>query len=192
MYEYIFRSGVYETLVAIIKEHEQKHSDEIANLVKKYLNKRNGGDCSGFVSFINKQHQNVYFKERQLDKFYTKRGSKSEAIFNFYKSKNLIIQKEPKVGDLIFFHNTTNKTKNNLKNKFITHIGIVDKVYKDGGIRFSHHNGKKIDYGFMNLNHKNTHIKNNKTLNSYIISCKKFNTSCLSSNRFAGFASVRF
>ncbi|MDO5046836.1 NlpC/P60 family protein [Campylobacter sp.] len=172
--------------------NELKKATDLSNLVNKYLNKKDGRDCSGFVSLINKKSQNLYFKERNLDKFYSKYGFKSEAIFNLYKSKNLIIDKEPKVGDLVFFNNTTNKTKNYKKIKVITHIGIVDKIYNDGTIRFVHHNGSKNKHGFINFDYKNRHKSGKKEINSYIINCKNKNSSCLASNRFAGFGSVKF
>lgn len=191
-FDFVMQGGANEALSKIAMQSRLKKSNEISSLMNKYLNKRDGRDCSGFVSLINKKSENIYFQERNLDKFYTKRGLKSEAIFNLYQSQNLIIQNEPKVGDLIFFNNTTDKTKNYKKTKVITHIGIVDKIYEDGTIRFTHHSGKKSKHGFMNFSEKNKHKSKDKVLNSYIVNCKKKTSSCLASNRFAGFGSVKF
>ena len=165
----------------------------LLNLLQGYIGKRDGGDCSGFVTLINKKLNRDFFDEKELDKFYTKRGLKSEAMFKLYESKNLIAFDDPKVGDLVFFNNTTRSTKNNKKAKIVTHVGIVSSVEKDGTVGFTHHARGKNAVDFMNLKNKNTRKKGNKELNSYVVSCKNNNTSCLASNRFAGFgkASVR-
>nr|WP_314734182.1 CHAP domain-containing protein [uncultured Campylobacter sp.] len=165
----------------------------LLNLLQGYIGKRDGGDCSGFVTLINKKLNRDFFDEKELDKFYTKHGLKSEAMFKLYESKNLISFNDPKVGDLVFFNNTTRSTKNNKKAKIVTHVGIVSSVEKDGTVGFTHNSRGKNSVDFMNLKNKNTRKKGNKELNSYVVSCKNNNTSCLASNRFAGFgkASVR-
>ena len=159
----------------------------LLNLLQGYIGKRDGGDCSGFVTLINKKFNRDFFDEKELDKFYTKRGLKSEAMFKLYESKNLIAFDDPKVGDLIFFTNTTRSTKNNKKAKIITHVGIVSSVEKDGTVGFTHNARGKNMVDFMNLKNKNTRKKGKKELNSYVVSCKNNNLSCLASNRFAGF-----
>ena len=165
----------------------------LLNLLQGYIGKRDGGDCSGFVTLINKKLNRDFFDEKELDKFYTKHGLKSEAMFKLYESKNLISFNDPKVGDLVFFNNTTRSTKNNKKAKIVTHVGIVSSVEKDGTVGFTHNSRGKNSVDFMNLKNKNTRKKGNKELNSYVVSCKNNNTSCLASNRFAGYvkASVR-
>ncbi len=165
----------------------------LLNLLQGYIGKRDGGDCSGFVTLVNKKLNRDFFDEKELDKFYTKHGLKSEAMFKLYESKNLIAFDDPKVGDLVFFNNTTRSTKNNKKAKIVTHVGIVSSVEKDGTVGFTHHARGKNAVDFMNLKNKNTRKKGEKELNSYIVSCKNNNASCLASNRFAGFgkASVR-
>ena len=162
----------------------------LLDLMQKYVGKRDGGDCSGFVTLINKKFNRDFFDEKELDKFYTKRGLKSEAMFKLYESKNLIAFDDPQVGDLIFFNNTTRGTKNNKKAKIVTHVGIVSSVEKDGTVGFTHHTKGKNMVDFMNLNDKNTRKKGKKELNSYVVSCKNNNTSCLASNRFSGFGKV--
>ena len=162
----------------------------LLDLMQKYIGKKDGGDCSGFVTLINRQFSLNLFDENELEKFYTARGLKSEAMFRLYESKNLISFENPEVGDLIFFNNTTKSTKNNKKAKIITHVGIVSSVEKDGTVAFTHHTKGKNMVDFMNLNDKNTRKKGKKELNSYVVSCKNKSTSCLASNRFAGFGKV--
>lgn len=159
----------------------------LLDLMQKYIGKKDGGDCSGFVTLINRQFSLNLFDENELDKFYTARGLKSEAMFRLYESKNLISFENPEVGDLIFFNNTTKSTKNNKKAKIVTHVGIVSSVEKDGTVGFTHHAKGKNAVDFMNLNDKNVRKNGKKELNSFVATCKDKSASCLSSNRFAGF-----
>ena len=159
----------------------------LLELMEGYLGKKDGGDCSGFVSLINKNFNNTFFSEKQLSKYYTKHGLKSEAMFKLYESKNLITKTNPEIGDLIFFNNTTKKTKNNKKSKIITHVGIISSIEKDGRIGFTHNTRGRNTVHYMNLNDKNTHKNGKKEINSYIVVCKNKSISCLTSNRFSGF-----
>lgn len=153
----------------------------------KYLNKKIGGDCSGFVVLVNKDNNNSYFNPKELVKYYDRSGRRSQAIFNLYKAEGKIFFENPKPGDLIFFDNTTKKTRKSKKLN-ITHLGIVDKINKDGTINFIHHlKGKNIK-GVINLEYKNYNTLNGTKINSYIIRCKS--PFCLVSNRFAGFGSL--
>ena len=163
----------------------------LSNFIQGFLDKKDGGDCSGFVSLVNKNINNIYFAETNLLKFYSEKGLKSQAIFNFYKKRNLISQTSPKLGDLVFFSNTTSQTKS--KNKqIVTHLGIIDRIEDDGTIRFMHNTRGKNKSGFINLFQKNSHKIGGKVVNSYIVACKGGNTDCLTSNRFAGFGKVKF
>ena len=163
----------------------------LSNFMQGFLGKKDGGDCSGFVSLVNKNINNVYFSETNLLKFYGENGSKSQAIYNFYKKRNLISQTSPKLGDLVFFNNTTSQTKG--KNKqIITHLGIIDRIEDDGTIRFMHNTRGKNKSGFINLFQKNSHKIGGKEVNSYIVACKGGDATCLTSNRFAGFGKVSF
>ena len=152
----------------------------LLDLMQDYLGKKDGGDCSGFVSLINKKFRDSFFNEKELHKFYTARGLKSEAMFRLYESKNLISFENPEVGDLIFFNNTTKNTKNNKKAKIITHV-----------VGFTHNTRGKNAVHFMNLNEKDTHKKGKKELNSYVVACKSKSAACLAANRFAGYGKAR-
>lgn len=149
---------------------------------------RIGGDCSGLITAINAKHNNAIFNPRELNKYF-KSGRKSQAMFNLYKDKNQISFDTPKVGDLVFFNNTTRNTKK-AKQELITHVGIVSSVKSDGTVEFLHNiKGKNIK-SVMNLNDPNTHQNGKKKVNSYIIAnCSS--ASCLVSNRFSGYGKVR-
>ncbi|ANE35865.1 hypothetical protein CIG11343_0832 [Campylobacter iguaniorum] len=178
------------SLTRQFKQNDDKESnvsyEKDINL-SKYLNKKVGRDCSGLVTLINNENNELYFNSKELDNFYDKHGRKSQALFNMYKAENKIAFDEPKLGDLVFFNNTTKGTRK-LKENRITHVGIVDKIEPNGTVTFLHNiNGKNIR-SVMNLKYKNTHKLNGKKINAYITRCN--NTSCLVSNKFAGFGKI--
>ena len=185
------QNSAVETTQSKVSNRFDVKEKALLNLIQKYVGKRDGGDCSGFVTLINKKFNRDFFDEKELDKFYTKRGLKSEAMFKLYESKNLISFENPEVGDLIFFNNTTKNTKNNKKAKIITHVGIVSSVEKDGTVGFTHNTRGKNAVHFMNLNEKDTHKKGKKELNSYVVACKSKSAACLAANRFAGYGKAR-
>lgn len=170
-----------------INQIKTKQNSTSQAKLTKYENTRIGGDCSGFVSVVNKNHNEIYFRPSELNKYFSS-GRKSQAIFDLYKSKNQISLKSPEVGDLVFFNNTTRRTKGG-KQKLITHVGIITKVNSDGSVEFIHNvRGKNIT-STMDLSNPNSHAKNGKKINAYIISrCKT--SSCLASNRFSGFGKI--
>ena len=59
----------------------------LLDLIQKYVGKRDGGDCSGFVTLINKKFNRDFFDEKELDKFYTKRGLKAKRCLSFTRVK---------------------------------------------------------------------------------------------------------
>ncbi|AGZ81749.1 NlpC/P60 family protein [Campylobacter fetus] len=156
--------------------------------LSKYMNKKLGKDCSGFVSLVNEDSNSIYFNSSELDNFYDKEGRKSQAIFNLYQSQNKIYFIDPKPGDLVFFSNTTHNTKTS-KQKKITHLGIIQDINSNGTISFVHNTSGKNIKSVMNLKYKNSHIINGKKVNAYIIT-KCQSQSCLVSNKFAGFGKV--
>ncbi|MBE3021346.1 C40 family peptidase [Campylobacter sp. RM13119] len=173
------------------KQDTREHKN-FGSFFNKYLNTKIGGDCSGFISVVNKKHENMYFDEKSISKHYDKSGRKSKAIFNLYSSKKQISFTEPRVGDLIFFANTLGRAAGKNKDKSnITHIGIVTEVAKDGTVKFIHNYSGKITHSYMNLRQKNTYKIGKKEINSYMLRCKSNKTSCLASNRFAGYGIVR-
>ena len=169
------------------EQREKKHANLFAS-IDKYIGTKKGGDCSGFVSVLNSEHNSVFFNANELNKFYTSKR-KSQAIFNYYKSKKRLSKENPKVGDLIFFQNTLRSNKNKI-NGDISHIGVIREIYPDGRIRFVHNTRGKNKSDYMNLNKKNTHLDGKKIENSYIVVCKNGDKSCLTSNRFAGYGKV--
>lgn len=183
--DYMLDSSYYNEIAKF--DYSDSINDLLAS-ISRYEGSSAGGDCSGLVSLINSKNDDIYFDPSNLHKYMISHR-KSEGIYNLYAKNGNIIYKNPKPGDLIFFHNTTSSTKNS-KKKHITHIGVIKEVYKDGRVSFVHNTRGKNKVAYMNILEKNTHKKGSQTQNSYIISCKRGDYSCLTSNRFAGFGTV--
>lgn len=165
-----------------------KYPYELVKMLDSYLDTRIGGDCSGLVSLINGRYDNLYFDEKELNSYYSNHR-KSQAMYNMYKDNEKISLKDPKVGDLVFFSSTfTRKAIKTPNPSNVTHVGIVRSVNKDGTIKFIHFSSGKTIASFMNLRQKDTYMKDDKVLNSYITRCSS--SSCLASNRFVGFGKV--
>lgn len=156
--------------------------------IDRKTGKRIGGDCSGFITVLNDRNDNIYFDSSELME-HMSGGGKSAGIYRLYAANNAISTENPRPGDLIFFYNTTSRTKNS-KKKQITHIGVVRDVYKDGRVGFIHNTRGRNQLDYMNLKKNNTHRAGTKIENSYIVSCARGDSSCLSANRFAGFGKI--
>jgi peptidoglycan DL-endopeptidase CwlO len=100
-------------------------------------------DCSGLV-------QAVYYKNGIdiLDPNGTIKSSNVKNIFDYVQAKGRIFtEKRPKPGDIVFFSNTR-ATKGS---GYLSHIGIVENVSKDGTISFIHKSSLGIIRNHMNL-----------------------------------------
>lgn len=171
---------------------KQTYKIDLESFSTKYLNKKVGVDCSGFVVFANKKFNGVFFDTKEIAKHYDKSGRRSKAIYNMFKKDNKIFYEKPTAGDLVFFVNTDEKSFKGSKNKEnITHIGIVTQVFDDDTIEFIHNLRGIVKIGYLNLTYKNNHKKDFKILNSFILKCKKGQQKgCLTSDRFFAFARI--
>ena len=180
---------VYESNARASEIPGSTYNKTLISWVDKYTGTRVGGDCSGFITALNSKNKEIFFNSKELPKYFTN-GRKSQAIYNYYKNKNLIAHQTPRIGDLIFFQNTLQSNKNRINNE-ISHIGVIREIYSDGRIKFVHNSRGRNKEDYMNLNKKNVHKNGKKIENSYIVRCGKNKTSCLTSNRFAGYGRVK-
>lgn len=155
--------------------------------IDKYENTRKGGDCTGFITVLNNENNGIFFDDKELNNHFSNRR-KSQALYNYYKAKNRISMNNPKIGDLVFWQNTTRGIKNK-KTGAITHAGVIREIYSDGRIRFVHFTSGRNRSDFMDLKNPKVHKIGKKTVNSYVARCKRKNF-CLASNLFAGFGKV--
>ncbi|MCI6989630.1 MAG: NlpC/P60 family protein [Campylobacter sp.] len=162
---------------------------ELKYAIDKYAGTRTGGDCSGIITVLNRDHNGLFFDDGELNSSFDRSGRKSQAMYNLYSKNGKISYSKPKVGDLVFFKNTTRRTLNSKKNN-VTHVGLVSKIYSNGRIEFFHFAGGKNRVDYMNLNAPKVYSNKNGIQNSYIVRCRGGNISCLASNKFVGFGVV--
>lgn len=168
---------------------ELSRREAIVQNALMYLGKRDGGDCSGFVSLVNYKTGAPFYQEKELSQSFDN-ARKSRAMFNLMSKKgNAFETTLPHMGDLVFFENTerkpTVKTKSKAKGKEkavvkqpavqvtenITHVGIVTKVEPDGTVEFIHHSNGKNVLDYMNFNYPMLTNKDGKVINTYMKRC---------------------
>lgn len=170
-------------------DYELIYREAIAQSAMQYKNKRDGGDCSGFVNMINIKNSEPYYTGVELSKFYTN-TNRSKAMYNLMKSDNRIVAiSDPKVGDLVFFEDTLAGTKRKVGALNITHVGIVTQIDSDDTVHFIHHmNGKNV-IDQLNIKFPSKEVVSGKIVNSQLKRCPKGSKAeCLSSNLFSAFA----
>lgn len=162
-------------------------------VVKKaltHLNKKDGLDCSGFVSLVNKESQNAFFNPEELTEHYED-SRRSLAIYNLLSDQNRTYETDPKAGDLIFFANTVKRYAKQKSVDNITHIGIVTKVDSDETIHFIHHTKGKNIIGYLNFSHPTLPVFEGKAVNSYMEKCTTNSHKCLAPAYFSAFGTLK-
>ncbi|WP_263833107.1 hypothetical protein [Sulfurospirillum oryzae] len=164
---------------------ELSRREAIVHNALMYLGKRDGGDCSGFVSLINYKTGAPFYQEKELSQSFDN-ARKSRAMFNLMSKKgNAFETTLPNIGDLVFFENTERKPAVKTKGKGktpvkkpavqvaenITHVGIVTKVEPDGTVEFIHHSNGKNILDYMNFNYPMLTNKDGKVINTYMKRC---------------------
>ncbi len=66
-----------------------------------------------------------------------------KAIYRYVQKYGKIHRSAPAPGELVFFHNTYDRSRNGRMNDALTHIGIVERV-EGGTVHFIHHLGHAI------------------------------------------------
>ncbi len=143
-------------------------------------------DCSSFLGYLFAR-ENMNLIDSSLARG---ESNMTKIIYKTMFSRKLTHKRKiPKVGDLVFFHNTFDRNRDRRENDPFTHIGIVEQVDVGGTIHFIHYINPK--YGVrrdkMNLLHPR-----DRTKNSYLRSRRRYPSPSgryLTGELFAGFAS---
>lgn len=162
-----------QTPPPVIQPDDTPKRMEILQNALKHHGKKDGGDCSGFVTLVNKESFAPYFTTEELNEYFED-SRRSLAIYNLLETQNRLYHEKPKVGDLIFFANTVKKyakAKKSVDN--ITHIGIITKIDNDETVHFIHHTKGKNLISQMNLNYPTDVNYEEKKINSYMEKCPK-------------------
>jgi cell wall-associated NlpC family hydrolase len=111
-----------------------------------------------------------------------------KAIYRYIQRYGKISKDHPGIGDLVFFHNTYDRSRNGRMNDALTHVGIVEKI--DGStIHFIHHLGQAIIRSSMNLSmpHETYHPRTKKRINHVLRRAQGAYRAYTSAELFAGF-----
>ncbi len=185
-----FTQNAPELPKPVVDEKLELRADIIAHAMK-HKNKKDGLDCSGFVSLVNQESSEPFFKNSELNGYYED-SRRSLAIYNLLADQNRTYTENPKVGDLIFFANTVKHYSKTKSIDNITHIGIITRVDADETVYFIHHTKGKNLIGQMNLNYPTVSIYDHKVVNSYMEKCPKNNSNkCLAPEYFSAYGKIK-
>jgi len=99
----------------------------------------------------------------------------------------------PAVGDLVFFHNTYDRSGDGRNNDWYTHIGIVEDVDSAGTVSVLSFISGAVSRTHLNLDAPSTERESGRTLNSTMRQATRQdppNTQVLAGELFAGFGSL--
>lgn len=118
----------------------------------------------------------------------TKADNDVKTIYRFVRKYGQIIKNNPLPGDLVFFHNTYDRSRNGRMNDALTHIGVVEKI-EGTLVYFVHHLGRTIIRSRMDLSHPTISIDpaTNKRLNHVLRRAQGSYPSYTAAQLFAGF-----
>lgn len=96
-------------------------------------------DCSGTVRAIFEM-AGVSLKKATTGK----RQTDSHTLFDFAQRVGSVSDKDPDVGDLVFFNNTYDINRDGKFNDRFTHVGVVTKVRDDGQVLYVHYSHGRV------------------------------------------------
>lgn len=172
-------------------EKKELRAHIVANAMK-HKNRQDGGDCSGFVTLVNKESNEPFFQTQALNDYYED-SRKSLAIYNYLADRNRLYYENPKVGDLVFFANTVKAYARTKDTDNITHIGIITRIDADETVYFIHHTKGKNLIGQMNLKYPDASLYEHKVVNSYMEKCaaKNSQNKCLAPEYFSAYGKIQ-
>jgi hypothetical protein len=111
------------------------------------------------------------------------------AIYRRARDAGAVHHGVPQVGDLIFFRETYDRNGDGLRNDGLTHIGIVEKVARDGTVTFVHRVGPGVKRGRVNPFFPKVRVRRGHVLNDTLRRGDEQEGARLTSDLFAGYAS---
>jgi cell wall-associated NlpC family hydrolase len=101
------------------------------------------------------------------------------------------LRRKPRPGYLVFFEETHDRNKDGARNDGLTHIGVVERVHRDGTVTFVHRAGSGVKRSKLNL--RFPHLRRDargRVLNDYVRRPDGISELRLAGELFAGFATV--
>lgn len=140
-------------------------------------------DCSGTVRAI-------YARARVGLGGIFKNNSENDvkAIYRYVQKYGTIHKSKPSPGELVFFHNTYDRSRNGRMSDPLTHIGVVERV-EGSTIHFIHHLGQSIIRSRMDLSSPKETFSaaNNKRINDILRRPQGRHRAYTAGELFAGF-----
>ncbi len=111
-----------------------------------------------------------------------------KTLYRYVRKYGQILKSKPEPGDLVFFHNTYDRSRNGRMNDALTHVGIVEKI-EGSLIHFIHHLGHSIIRSRMDLSKPALSFdpQSNKRLNHVLRRAQGPYPAFTSAQLFAGF-----
>ncbi len=112
------------------------------------------------------------------------------AMYRRAKRTRALHKRTPKPGDLVFFRETYDRNGDGRRNDGLTHVGVVERVEKDGTVVFVHRTSRGVKRGRMNLRHPKQHeARGGSVLNDYLRRAERGQRARFSGELFSGYAS---
>ncbi len=142
-------------------------------------------DCSGLANLAYRKRGLSLMPERSLP-----RENGVAAIYR--KARSLgSLHNTPRPGDLVFFRETYDRNRDGRRNDGLTHIGVVERVERDGTVTFVHRAGEGVKRAKLNLRRPGLHRDTRgRVLNDYLRRSEKTVRPRLAGELLAGFATV--
>jgi surface antigen len=146
-------------------------------------NQRYPDDCTGLVR--------AAYAKQGVDLF--SEGSQPgengvSAIYRFASRRGRIHQGTPAPGDIVFFRETYDRNRDGRENDGLTHVGIVERVEKDGTVEVIHRVARGVVRYRMNVAHAHDRTgPNGSVINDYL---REGSKNRLAGELFAGYGSL--
>jgi hypothetical protein len=151
----------------------------------KTVSKTVNDDCSGLTQLAFRQKDLSLFPERTFP------GESGVAAIHRKASALGALREQPRTGDLVFFRETHDRNRDGKRNDGLTHIGVVERVGRDGTVTFVHRAGNGVKRAKLNL--RNPHLRKDtrgRVLNDYLRRPDGISEIRLTGQLVAGFAKV--
>ncbi|OJT19637.1 hypothetical protein BO221_35330 [Archangium sp. Cb G35] len=142
-------------------------------------------DCSGLANLAYRKRGLSLMPERTLP------GENGVAAI-YRKARSLgSLHKTPRPGDLVFFRETYDRNRDGRRNDGLTHIGVVERVDRDGTVTFVHRAGGGVKRAKLHLRQPALRRDaKGRVLNDYLRRPEKATYPRLAGELLAGFATV--
>ncbi|WNG50879.1 CHAP domain-containing protein [Archangium minus] len=142
-------------------------------------------DCSGLA--------NLAYRKRGLSLMHDRPIPGEGGVASIYRKAKALgaLHDKPRPGDLVFFRETYDRNRDGRRNDGLTHIGVVERVERDGTVTFVHRAGGGVKRSKLHLTRPSLRRDaRGRVLNDYLRRSEKVARPRLAGELLAGFATV--